>query len=349
MRCLSMLFAVLVVVGSGGCDPYGTYNDPDETLGPIDPVLFPPANVGTGGDRRRPGRGRFSEIRAYVDETPLGYFSYAFPTNPAAADPLRVLEEGKPYAPVPAPPTFVFDGTGDSAFPAEDRYNCTPPSPGYSYDQQRDAVDFSQQGPVFSTLPVATYAEGALPTSRYVPVVAETGMGSSGLTCQRLKSAKRIEEVMGKTAATAATSKYLAWLIIDPAAPVFPRENPDGMGTMPPHPGVGLQRWGWYNRYLLAYLDGGYIPTGEDDGSRPQHRHADDDQGDPHAAAAPVRPAPDPDGDGGGPGAGGRGLRRARVQARHGGVLARCARSGTTAIRPCPPRWRSCPNGPTPS
>jgi hypothetical protein len=33
------------------------------------------------------------------------------------------------------------------------------------------------------------------------------------------------------------------------------------MGQM--HSGLGLQRWGWYNRYLLAYLDGGYIPTEE--------------------------------------------------------------------------------------
>src|SRR5207248_1056337 len=48
---------------------------------------------------------------------------------------------------------------------------------------------------------------------------------------------------------------------------VFPRELPTGVYPMGDpmagrmHPGVGLQRWGWFNRYLLAYLDGGYIPT----------------------------------------------------------------------------------------
>jgi hypothetical protein len=68
----------------------------------------------------------------------------------------------------------------------------------------------------------------------------------------------------------AATKKYLGWLIIDPAAAVYPKENPTGV--LPPDPsglakmlpGIGLQKWGWWSRYLVAYLDGGYIPTGED-------------------------------------------------------------------------------------
>jgi hypothetical protein len=256
------LFAGLAAVVSAACDPYGTYDDPDEKLGPIDPVRFPPANVGTGGDRRRPGRGRFSELTAYVNDTPVGYFSYALPPVPAGSDPLRVLEDGKPYDPVPTPPTYVFDGDDDSPFPDDDRYPCTRP-PGYTYDPQRDDVDYSKQGAIFSRLPEAEYMEGALPVIRYAgPLVAEAGMGSTGLGCQQLKSTKRIKDVMGMMPPT--TGRFLAWLVIDPAAPVYPRENPMGtleMGRM--HPGVGLQRWGWYNRYLLAYLDGGYIPTDE--------------------------------------------------------------------------------------
>jgi hypothetical protein len=267
MRCLCMpyrviatLFAVLVTFGSAACDPYGTFNDPDETLGPVDPVLFPPANVGAGGDRKRPGRGRFNEITAYVNDNPVGYFSYPLPTMPAAADPLRVLQDGKPYDQVPTPPVYVFDGSGDSAFPAEDRYPCTAP-PAYEFVPQRDAVDYSKQGPVFSRLPEATYAEGALPTSRYVPVVAEAGMVSRGFACQQLKSTRRIGEMVGMMPPP--TGKFLAWLIIDPAAPVYPRGTPAGTVPTDVHPGVGLQRWGWYNRYLVAYLDGGYIPTEE--------------------------------------------------------------------------------------
>jgi hypothetical protein len=255
------LLALLAGLASGGCDPYGTYNDPDEKLGVVDPVLFPAANMGTGGDRKRPGRGRFSEITAYVGDAPVGYFSYALPAAGAGVDPLRVLEDGKPYAPVPAPPAYVFDMAEDSPFPAEDRYPCTAPS-NYRFDPRRDDVDYSQQGAVFTGLPQATYAEGALPTTRYVPVVSAAGMGSSGLDCQRLKSSLRIKEVMGMLPPT--TGRFLAWLIIDPAAAVYPRESPTGalpMGQR--HPGTGLQRWGWYNRYLVAYLDGGYIPTEE--------------------------------------------------------------------------------------
>src|SRR5688572_10602542 len=99
MRCqsfrygLTAVFALLIGSSGGGCDPYGTYNDPDEKLGPIDPVLFPPGNLGTGGDRKRPGRGRFSEITAYVGDAPVGYFSYALPAAGMGVDPIRVLED----------------------------------------------------------------------------------------------------------------------------------------------------------------------------------------------------------------------------------------------------------------
>jgi hypothetical protein len=245
------------------CDPYGTYNQgPDDELGPVDPVLFPPANVGTGGDRKRPGRGRFSEVTAFVNDAPVGYFSYALPTLAAGADPLRLLEDGKPYAAIPTPPAYVFDSTGDSPFPPNEAYPCTPPA-GYQYDQKRDDVDYSKQGPVFSDLPEATYAEGALPATSYVPVVAEARLSSSGRACQQLKSEKRISEVVGMLPAN--TGKFLAWLVIDPAAAVYPRDNPTGVLPMSRMlPGVGLQKWGWFGRYLLAYLDGGYIPTGDD-------------------------------------------------------------------------------------
>jgi hypothetical protein len=280
MRCrfipcglITTALAVLAL-GNGACDPYGTFDDPDERLGPVDPVTFPTPNVGTGGDRKRPGRGRFFELTAYVDGAALGYFSYPLPgAAPTGTDPLRLLEDGKPQMRVtdtgrsievvPAPPAYVFDGDGDSPFPDEDRHPCRQ-RPGYTFSPRRDEVDYSQMGPIFSKLPEATYTEGALPVTRYVPVVAEATLGSDRFECQQLKSTRRIKEMMGAMPPT--TGKYLAWLIIDPAAPVYPRENPNGMamGTgSNMHPGVGLQRWGWYNRYLLAFLDGGYIPTEE--------------------------------------------------------------------------------------
>jgi hypothetical protein len=258
MRGPSIAVCTLSVL-VGGCNPYGNFNDPDRTLGPIDPALFPPGNLGTGGDRKRPGRGRFSEYTGYIDGAPVGYFWYALPAPPAGTDPLRLREDGKPYDGVPTPAAYVFEAVG--AGPLEDRPACTPP-PDYSYSPQRDDVDYGRQGAVFAALPEATWAEGALPLTRYVPVVTETQMVARGVECQQLKSVKRIKEVMG--AVPPATGRYLAWLIIDPAAPVYPRDNPTGvlpMGRM--HPGIGLQGWGWYNRYLLAYLDGGYLPTEE--------------------------------------------------------------------------------------
>ena len=261
-----LLSLLLAATAGGGCDPYGTFNDtPDDSLGVVDPVNFPPANVGVGGDRKRPGRGRFQELVAFFEGQEIGYFSFTLPTLPAGSDPLRVLDDGKPYGPVATPVAYVFDSAPPgSPFPEGDRYPCAPPA-GYQFDVRRDAVDFTKQGNVFSTLPTEAYAEGVAPSSTYVPVVQEARLSSSGQPCQRLKSEKRIEEVLGMKPAP--TPNYLAWLVIEPAARVVPREFPTGnfpmghpmAGQM--HPGVGIQRWGWFNRYLLAYIDGGYIPT----------------------------------------------------------------------------------------
>jgi hypothetical protein len=243
--CLAGLVSAL-----GSCDPYGSYDNEDEGLGPVDPVTFPPASIGAGGDRKRPGRGIFSETSAFVAGDRIGYFGYAAPSA-GVRDPLRILEDGKPLARVWT--TYVFDPTDTRAFP--DKYACTPPA-GYSFDRQRDEVPYDQQGNIFTILPSATYTEGVAVSSTYVPVVAEAKMSSSGLPCQQLKSEAQFAKKM--IAKPPLDGKYLAWMIIDPAAGVYPKE--DQMGMM--RGGVGLQRWGWYNRYLVAYLDGGYLPTG---------------------------------------------------------------------------------------
>ena len=251
-------------------DPFGEFNNGSDSLGPVDPVTFPPANLGTDGDRKRPGFGRFSELTAYVGNQPVGYFAYAVPTPPAVPagyDPLRVLDAGNPYPALPTPLAYVFDAEDQSPFPTDDDYACNAPA-GYAYERRRDEIDLSQQAPVFTALPRAAYTEGVAATSNYVPVVSEVRLSSTGQQCQEPKSEKQIlPRVAGKPEPSGA---YLAWLIIDASAPVFPRDAPTGayppghpMAKDPPqpHPGVGLQRWGWFNRYLLAYLDGGYIPT----------------------------------------------------------------------------------------
>jgi hypothetical protein len=249
----SVVFVVALVYlpwAAAACDPYGTYGDQDDGLGPIDPVAFPPGNVGVGGDRKRPGRGVFAETAAFVAGEAIGYFGYPAPTT-GVRDPLRVLEDGKPVARVPTPTAYVFDPAATRPIP--DKYPCDAPV-DYSYDRQRDEVAYNEQGNIFTSLPSATYTEGVAVSSSYVPVVLEAKASSSGFRCQQLKSEAQLTAALPGKPAT--DGKYLAWLVIDPAAAVYPKEDPTGSKNG----GVGLQRWGWYNRYLLAYLDGGYIP-----------------------------------------------------------------------------------------
>jgi hypothetical protein len=239
---ISLPTGFLLIVATSAlaaCDPYGSYDDPDEGLGPVDPVTFPAGNLGVGGDRKRPGRGVFTETVAFVGGETIGYFGYP---APAASDPLRVKEDSNLLARVQT--AYVFDP------------GCAPPS-GYSFDRQRDEVHYDEQGNIFTALPSATYTEGAASSSSYIPVVAEARMSSAGFPCQQLKSTKQFED---KNIALPETDgKFLAWMIIDPAAVVDPR---DPAMIMMNSRGVGLQRWGWYNRFLLAYLDGGSIPVG---------------------------------------------------------------------------------------
>lgn len=263
---LGWSFCFLMLGAGVSCDPdpYGNFNDPNDGLGPYDPINFPPGNLGTNGDRKRPGFGRFNEVSAWVGNNPVGYFAFAQPTLAAGSDPLRVLDEGMPYAPVATPPAFVFDAPAGNPFPPDDGYACTPP-PGYVYDRRREELDRRQQASVFTAVPTARYTEGVAATSTYVPVVREFRLATTGVPCQGLKSEDQVTARFGGAEPSGA---YLAWLIIDPAVKVFPKEvSADGrFPTGHPmagmiHNGFGLQRYGWYDRYLLAYLDGGYIPT----------------------------------------------------------------------------------------
>jgi hypothetical protein len=244
----STLFCLAVVAAA--CNPYNQRND-EFSAGAVDPVNFPTAYVGVGGDRTRPGRGSFTEVRAFANGNPIGYYGFPFSTTqlppPSAmggsVDPLRLVDNGMPYAKVPTPTAYVFDPTS----------KCVAPD-AYVYDPQRDEVRYDQQGVVFTALPTATYTPGTLPTWSYVPVVAETPVSAPGEACQMIKS-----EVTLKANATSmggADGKYLAWAIIDVAAPVY-RVGQTSMTSN----GFGTQQLGWYNHYIVAYLDGGYVPT----------------------------------------------------------------------------------------
>jgi hypothetical protein len=226
------------------CDPYHRRTG-EFHAGPVDPVNFPPPYLG-GGDRYSTGSGSFEAARAFVNGVGVEYFAFPFSdARLGAADPLELGT-----ADLPADKVYVFDSdaTAGNPFGAQ---QCRTPA-GYVYDQRRDDVHYDEQGAIFTALPEASYPEGDLPSWDYDPVVAQVAVSGAGRDCQGVKSEKTL--LGGGT--LNADGNYLAWAIIDPGAPVynFGAADPEGLG------GVGLQRWGWFDHYLLAYIDGGYIP-----------------------------------------------------------------------------------------
>jgi hypothetical protein len=254
-RVRERLLPVFLLVAA--CDPYTSFGNAGSSLGPIDPVNFPPANLGTGGDRTRPGGGAFTETRAYAGGTEIGYFSYPSRAPTAALDPIRLREAGAPYPAVATPPAYVFDPGDASAFPA--KYPCAAPA-GWAFDQRLDDIRLDEQGNIFSALPRATYTPGVAVSSGYVPVVSMVTASSASTECQSAKSEVQMFDRLGVAPGMAAmaSGRFLAFLIIEPAAAVYPRGK-----NASNHPGLGLQKWGWYGGYMLAYLDGGFVPTEE--------------------------------------------------------------------------------------
>jgi hypothetical protein len=261
-RFQSVSLVVLVAAtGASACDPYEGFGEGDEGLGAVDPVMFPAANLGVGGNRMQPGVGVFQEIEAYADGAALGYFPYAYPTAATPIpDPLRVRDANNaPYSRVPTVGVYTFDPPASGPNPLPPSYACSPPA-GYTFDEVRDEVRYDQMGSVFAALPTATYNMGVASSTTYVPIVAEWPVSSAGQPCQKLKSRAQVEAAYGRFDASKASGKFMAWLVIDPAAAVYKYDDDPDTNMR----GLDLQRWGWFNRYLLAYLDGGYIPTGQD-------------------------------------------------------------------------------------
>jgi hypothetical protein len=240
------LLAVSTAV-PGACEPYPDLGGAGESRGPVDPVTFPAANLGTGGRRERPGLGVFTETHAFAGGMDVGYFPYPVP---AGADPLVLRADDEPAMDVPL--AYVFDPGADDPIPAA--YACKAPS-GYKFSRRRDEVRLDQQGNVFTALPVATYTPGVASTTSYVPVVEQVALSDNGQACQSVKADAQIAATFPAAKPDAEARRYLAWMIIDPSARVRPFNAPAT------HNGLGLQSWGWYGGYLLAYLDGGYIPT----------------------------------------------------------------------------------------
>jgi len=249
---------LLSLLSLAACGLYPQWNG-EFSAGPADPTNYPPPYLGTNGDRSKPANGSFTQIKAQSAGATVGYFAFPFaPTvlpppvkNPP--DPLLLSANGVAATAIPTPQVFVFDPTpGVSAFPNTPK--CLAPS-HYTYDMRTDEVNYTDQGNIFTALPAATYSVTKSATWSYEPIVSETAISSQGEACQSLKSQGTVTKSL--SASATADGRFLAWPIIDTGAAVYRiGETLSGGAT-----GISFQHWGWYNHYLVAYLDGGYIPT----------------------------------------------------------------------------------------
>jgi len=258
------------------CNPYA-YQKGEFNAGSLDAANFAAPYKGANGDPNVngyvSGRGTFSEIRAYINHQPRGYYSFPFTSGQSqqGRDPLLLYRDltvvnldsvgsKRPYA----PNAYVFDPAPPNPFPETPK--CTPPA-NYQYDEERDDMRLDEQSNIFTLLPIATEVPGQASKFDYVPVVGEIAVSAAGQPCQSLKSERTLNSVLGTPAFD---NNYLLWAIIDPSAGVYrvgevgsltDRYLADGTPNPRYSRGQTFQKWGWFGQYYLAYIDGGYIPT----------------------------------------------------------------------------------------
>jgi hypothetical protein len=237
------------------CNPYQNRSG-EYMAGAVDPIKFPKAYLGAKGDAKK-GGGSFTPIAATADGKTVAYFSFPVPASQqddSGALNKAVIVDGTLVPPI----GYVFDPGDTNPFPSPAK--CVAPN-DYVFDQRLEAYRKDEQGDVFTALPG---------DSGYVPIVAQVPVTSAGEPCQDIKSEKTLvgrqdisvpltppPVMLDDTYPTGTPDdKFLAWAIIDPDADVYlsPSQNLNSNG-------LGPQKWGWYNHYLLAYIDGGYIPT----------------------------------------------------------------------------------------
>ena len=270
MKRLTHCLPILML--AAGCNPYSEQTG-EFNAGPVDPANFPAPYLGAGADPPGPGfrggRGKFTEIAAFANDRPAGYYSFPFSNTQLApgVDSLRLVDADQPYKPLSSSPAipvanaYVFDPSPPSPFPTLQR--CNPPL-GYSYDPRTDDMRLDEQSNIFTLLPLATQRPGVASTFDYIPVVSEVPVTAEGRACQSIKSDTSLLKVFVNPLSS---GNYLLWAIIDPAAGVYrvgqssTYSLSDG-GVNPAYAsGVGVQKYGWLGHYYLAYIEGGYIPT----------------------------------------------------------------------------------------
>jgi hypothetical protein len=214
------------------CNPYQNFSG-EYYAGPIDGTAFPAAYQGELPGPADQGGGTIAASMAFSKGSQIFYFMFPFSDDQLGqVDPLAldstVLSLPKAYL-------FDADPTAGNPFP---KAKCTGPQ-NYIFDQRAEAFRADEQGVVFSTTPNS---------AGYIPVVAEVPETAMGRSCQDIKSKQTLLNVMKDPGTDA---NFLAFAIIDPTSDVTPHTAL----------GLGPIREGWYNHYLITYLEGGYIPT----------------------------------------------------------------------------------------
>jgi len=266
LRCT--LLATVCCAALVRCDVYKDHFTGDFNAGSADPFNYPPPYRGVGATRNIAGSGSgITEVRAFVGGNGIGYFLFPYGTS-------QVVTPGYTYtaaqisnqrttalnASRTLPLAYVFDPPGtNTAFPATPQCNAAS---GYVYNRRTDDVRYDDQGNIFIGLPNANFPQGGLPTWTYVPIVQEVPVTSNGEPCQDIKSEKtlltRSDVSVQKSddgSKGVPDGKFLAWALFDPGSAVYRAGQ-----TSATSQGVAIQRWGWYQQFLVAYLDGGYIP-----------------------------------------------------------------------------------------
>jgi hypothetical protein len=295
----SLTGLVALIALSPACDKFeGKWDEDSEfNAGGVDPFNFPPDYRGAGQIRQTAASGTFTEVAAFANGTPVGYFQFPFSpsqvltTNYAppsarswpegSIDPLRVAGPGTDFRaslnnPVPVPSVYNFDPPGnDNPFP--DAPHCKAP-PNYTQNKFLEAFPQNEQWNIFTFLPdrFTTFPIGALPTWSYRPVVAEVPVQTTNLDCQSVKSERKLlssapasvniplgepesDPKVGRLGKP--DGKFLAWAIIDPGAGVYRVGTKNDVFSGGTVNGTSVQKYGWYAQFIVAYIDGGYIPT----------------------------------------------------------------------------------------
>jgi hypothetical protein len=241
------------------CNPYEGFGGNNFYAGPIDSTNFPAVYQGNMMPGK-PNTGTFTAASGFANGNMVQF--YTFPSAAVNGTDPTVLVDTTAAVPISVLPAYVFDPAPPSPFPAADR--CVAP-PGYVFNLQVDSYPLNIQSNIFVQSPdgnvedpaTFTISPGTVP---YVPVVQEVPVTSMGENCQSYQNQAVLlgngnnvavpEDPLGNPVPD---GKFLAWAIIDPGADVNPMNMVDFFG-----PG---EHFGWYHHFLVAYLDGGYIPT----------------------------------------------------------------------------------------